>query len=867
MTASLGAQLSALLADLGMPHPEDPDPVPRELAPAGRWSVPRDQTPIRVMLEVEGADMDALGAAGLYLVAGIEPVLSGTVLPAHVLDVAEVPGVLSMDLPATSQLQIHESVPATHADHVRAALGLDGKGVIIGVVDSGIDVFHRSFRNPDGTTRLLSLLDTTAPYTIQAGGGPNAGTFTLSWQPPDRNGVTPSAQTTATLTFDATASQVQAALDALAAIEPGDVAVTGGPLPGAGIVVSFQGQYLHKEIEPLTVNTNVTPAPSAIVIARGREYTCQEINDRIQVPGAPFGSWDADGHGSHVMGIAGGNGSQAGNCHLSDYYVGVAPGADLIAVKSTMDEDANIRGVSYIFQRAQALSKAAVVNLSLGGASGAHDGSSKEEQMFDLLLSQHPAGRAIVVAAGNDAGHFDVTAPGREDERGGGLHSLATVGASQTTTLQFVIGPDDKQEDWFYLWYGGAGRLSFQLKEPGGASLTGPVTPGAPAYTTPLAGNLLRILSRTSVSTTGRHKIAMRIQPGIGAAITQGTWTISVTETAGTTTDFDCWFEHEQRDPHPRFSNADQDGTRTLTTPGTAHNVITVANYNHRSNELAEHSGRGPTIDDRPEGERKPDIAAPGTGITSVLSGAARITACCKCCYDFYVSKGGTSMAAPHVTGIVALMFQRNPTLTFTDVRAALRAHADEPDPIIGPTLPNSDWGAGIVNADAAVSSVAAHAASPAALPAVPAPVASRVPALVPGMAAAASTGAGAARLRELRRAVAASPTGQLAAALVSTHADEVIRLVNHERRVTIAWHRMHGPDLLRDVLDEVEGGLVLPETADGQPVAPGLARFLDELERAGSARLRADIARHRGLLMSLPGLSVTDLAQLPWTG
>jgi hypothetical protein len=230
----------------------------------------------------------------------------------------------------------------------------------------------------------------------------------------------------------------------------------------------------------------------------------------------------------------------------------------------------------------------------------------------------------------------------------------------------------------------------------------------------------------------------------------------------------------------------------------------------------------------------------------------------------------GTSMAAPHVTGIIALMFQRNSTLTFSEVRAALRAHADAPDPITGPTLPNSDWGAGIVNAEAAVNSVPAHAAavgSPTAVSAFPAPLSSRVPALVPGMAAMATTDAGATRLRELRRAVVASPAGQLAAALVSTHVDEVIRLVNHERRVTIAWHRMHGPDLLQDILRQALGGLTLPGTVDGQPVAPGLARLLDELERAGSARLRADIARHRELLMSLPGLSITDLGQLPWAG
>ena len=40
--------------------------------------------------------------------------------------------------------------------------GLSGKGVIIGLVDSGIDYRHEDFRNTDGTTRILSLWDQTA---------------------------------------------------------------------------------------------------------------------------------------------------------------------------------------------------------------------------------------------------------------------------------------------------------------------------------------------------------------------------------------------------------------------------------------------------------------------------------------------------------------------------------------------------------------------------------------------------------------------------------------------------------------------------------------------------------------------------------
>lgn len=39
--------------------------------------------------------------------------------------------------------------------------GLTGKGVLIGIIDSGIDIFHSEFRNPDGTTRILAFWDQT----------------------------------------------------------------------------------------------------------------------------------------------------------------------------------------------------------------------------------------------------------------------------------------------------------------------------------------------------------------------------------------------------------------------------------------------------------------------------------------------------------------------------------------------------------------------------------------------------------------------------------------------------------------------------------------------------------------------------------
>jgi len=92
-------------------------------------------------------------------------------------------------------------------------------------------------------------------------------------------------------------------------------------------------------------------------------------------------------------------------------------------------------------------------------------------------------------------------------------------------------------------------------------------------------------------------------------------------------------------------------------------------------------------------------------------------------------------------------------------------------------------------------------------------------------------------------------------------HSKEVNAIVQHERRAATVWHRQHGPEILRLLARApFEPTLPLPEELGGRPVREGLAAFLDQVERYGSAELRRCVADERAFLMSLPGRSYDDV-------
>ncbi|ASJ13358.1 S8 family peptidase [Thermococcus thioreducens] len=124
-----------------------------------------------------------------------------------------------------------------------------------------------------------------------------------------------------------------------------------------------------------------------------------------------------------------------------------------------------------------------------------------------------------------------------------------------------------------------------------------------------------------------------------------------------------------------------------IDSPGIATGAITVAAVD-RDMKVAEFSGKGPGLNIY---DVKPDISAPGVKIVAARAGTP----------NQLIAMSGTSMATPHVSGVVALILQEHGTLTPETVKMILQKTAYPLDGINA--LPT--WsGAGIVDAYAAVT-------------------------------------------------------------------------------------------------------------------------------------------------------------------
>ncbi len=412
----------------------------------------------------------------------------------------------------------------------------------------------------------------------------------------------------------------------------------------------------------------------------------------LNPPLSPDPLIDEDGHGTHVTGIAAGNGFSSGGT-----YTGMAPEAGILVGKTSFFTTDIVNAVSDLLTFADNNSTPVAVNLSLGAVLGPHDGTSGFESAIGFYAAS-PAGsrRIIAVAAGNERDkeeHFHVTIP---------------PFGSVNIPLSLEVGGA-----FIDIWADGADRYTVTATL-GSESLVA-IDNSAPN------SSRIFISNRRDEPANGATHITVEITAS--AASSPATIRLERTRNGGAGK-VDGYIDESEG----TFNTAVATGT--VTEPANADGVLAVGSFDTKTFDPGSHewipategissfSSRGPTRD----GRRKPEITAPGFVIYSARSLEApddNYYGIVPGTDNNYAILGGTSMSAPHVAGIAALVWESNPALTGAQMRERLKRTADPPTD--GSAVPNMTWGYGKVNALTAVTaSVASITAPETSVPGLP---------------------------------------------------------------------------------------------------------------------------------------------------
>lgn len=420
-------------------------------------------------------------------------------------------------------------------------------------------------------------------------------------------------------------------------------------------------------------------------------------------------------HGTHVAGIAAGNGLASGK------YLGIAPESNLLWVKILGNQGwmtGFVDGLAYMFEQADSLGMPIAVNSSLGTYGSAHDGKDLYSQLVENLINNRP-GHVFVQAAGN-AREYD-------------FH----LGVTQTDTAY----------TWFKYHNGGAkmhfvvyadtadfNHLDFSLQmldtanyQPLASTTWYNIPQDIPLNNS--VGTVSQVLFMNGLGQTYTLEIYVSEYAGVYEIYIEviapphdNYWQFK-TKGVGK---YDVWSAPSLTGTSVIIADGQgsryrrPDNEKTLAGYWTcAESVIVSAAYQNQSiminyaqdtfvlNTMPDdyptggiwfRSSLGPTRD----GRQKPDVTAPGGQVLSAIPVEDlvyyRSIFTPKLDIDgWHFPNQGTSMAAPMVTGAAALYLQCNPNATQAELRQKLHQHSRIDSFVLKeiPNVPNIHWGYG----------------------------------------------------------------------------------------------------------------------------------------------------------------------------